>query len=114
MIKIDEGEILVNSAWITFQTDSIILIEIDCKSKYAQVSGYSENSFVLCADEHTLYKGDNERFTEVEIDLPDGFRIGSIDTGRYDVRVYCINDKLMMQQEAKKIWQTERQYETDV
>ena len=114
MIKINEGEILVNSAWITLQTDSIILIEIDCKSKYPQVSGYSENSFVLCADEHTLYKGDNERFTEVEIDLPDGFCIGSVGIGRYDVRVYCINNKLVRQQQPKKIWHTERQYETDV
>lgn len=108
MIKIEEREILIESAWISLQTDSVIVIEIDCKSKYAQVTGYSDDNFGLCADERTLYKGTDPRYTDIELDLPDGFRISSISTGRYDVRVYCINEKLMRQREAKMIWETER------
>lgn len=108
MIKIEEREILVESAWISFQTDSVIVIEIDCKSKYPQVVGYSQNSFGLCADEHTLHKGTAPGYTDIELDLPDGFCISSISTGRYDVRVYCVNEKLMQQQEAKMIWETDR------
>ena len=108
MIKIEEREILVESAWISLQTDSVIVIEIDCKSKYPQITGYSDDNFGLCADERTLYKGTDPRYTDIELDLPDGFRISSISTGRYDVRVYCINEKLMRQQEAKMIWETDR------
>jgi hypothetical protein len=108
MIKIEEREILVNSAWISLQTDSVIVIEIDCKSKYAQVCGYSQNSFALCADENTLHKGTVPGYTDIEFDLPDGFCIGSISTGRYDVRAYCVNEKLMRQQEVKMIWETDR------
>ena len=107
-VNIEEGEILVHSAWISLQTDSVIVIEIDCKSKYAQVAGCSQNSFALCADEHTLHKGTIPGYTDIELDLPDGFCISSISTGRYDVRVYCINEKLMRQQEAKMIWETDR------
>ena len=108
MIKIEEREILVNAAWISFQTDSVIVIEIDCKSKYPQVVGYSQNSFGLCADENTLHKGTDPLYTDIELDLPDGFCISSISTGRYDVRVYCVNEKLMRQQEPKMIWETDR------
>lgn len=108
IIKIEEREILVESAWISLQTDSVIVIEIDCKSKYPQVGGYSDVMFSLYADEHTLHKGTDPRYTDIELDLPDGFRISSISTGRYDVRVYCINEKLMRQQEAKMIWETGR------
>ena len=108
MIKIEEREILVESAWISLQTDSVIVIEIDCKSKYAQVGGYSDVMFSLYADDYTLKKGTDPRHTVIELDLPDGFCISSISTGRYDVRVYCINEKLMRQQEAKMIWETGR------
>lgn len=108
MIKIEEREILVESAWISLQTDSVIVIEIDCKSKYAQVCGHSQGSFALCADEHTLHKGTIPGYTDIELDLPDGFCISSISTGRYDVRTYCVNEKLMRQQEPKMIWETGR------
>ena len=108
MIKIEEREILVNSAWISLQTDSVIVIEIDCKSKYAQIGYSSDTIFSLYANEDTLKKGTIPGYTDVELSLPDGFRISSISTGRYDVNVYCINEKLMRQQEAKMIWETER------
>ena len=106
-IKIQENEILINSAWVSLETPSLIIIDIDCKSKYAQVCGYSEVEFALCADEHTLYKGTDPRPSIVEIELPEHFAIDTVRAGRYDVRVYCVNKQLINDQ-AKMIWETGR------
>jgi len=107
MIKIEEREILVNSAWISLQTDSLIIIDIDTKSKYPDVCGYSDKSFGLCSNEHTLYKGTDPRYTDVEIDIP-GFSIVSVRTGRYDVRVFLIKEKAIEGFEHQIIWETGR------
>ncbi len=54
-INIEEGDILVNSAWVSFETPSLIIIELDTKSKYPQVACYGEDQISLYADDHTHY-----------------------------------------------------------
>jgi len=107
MIKIEEREILVDNAWISLQTDSLIIIDIETKSKYPDVCGYSDKSFGLCSNERTIHKGTDPRYTDVEIDIP-GFRIDSVRAGRYDVRVYLLKDKAIESFKYQMIWETGR------
>ena len=110
MIKIEEREILVESAWISLQTDSVIVIEIDCKSKYPKVGCYSATGFSLYADDTTLHTGPEGEDTVIDLNLPEHYSIDAIKAGRYDVRVYCVNDRLMKtkEQKPKMIWETDR------
>lgn len=106
-IKIEEGEILINNAWISFNTPSLIIIEIDCKTKYPEMCGYSDKDFWLVAGEHTLHKGTDPRPTRIELELPEGFRINTTRIGRYTVEVYCVNEDMKNNQESKIIWSKE-------
>lgn len=107
MIKIEEREILVNSAWISLQTDSLIIIDVETKSKYPDVCAYSDKSFSLCSNERTLYKGTDPRYTDIQIDIP-GFSIDSVRAGRYDVRVYLLKHEVIENFESKMIWEINR------
>jgi hypothetical protein len=110
MINVIEGEILVNSVWKLLETESLILFEIDCKSKYPKVGCYSSTGFSLYADDTTLHTGPEGEDTVIDLKLPEHYSIDAIKAGRYDVRVYCVNDRLMKskQQKPKMIWETER------
>jgi hypothetical protein len=108
-VNIEEGDILVNSAWVSFETPSLIIIELDTSSKYPQVGCYGEDQISLYADDHTLYKGDTNRQTNVEIDLPKDFCVQATRVGRYSVEIYCVNEAMMRKQEAKIIWETSRE-----
>lgn len=95
MIKVDiqEGQILVNNARVTVNTDSFILVELDCKSKYPQECGVSTNSVAFCASTITLDAEKTDALTEVTLDLPPGFRISATNTGRYSIYIFCHNQK---------------------
>ena len=108
-INIEEGDILVNSAWVSFETPSLIIIELDTSSKYPQVGCYGQDQISLYADDHTLFKGDTNRQTNVEIDLPKDFCVQATRVGRYSVEIYCVNEAMMRKQEAKIIWETSRE-----
>jgi hypothetical protein len=108
-INIEEGDILVNSAWVSFETPSLIIIELDTYSKYPQVGCYGEDQVSLYADDHTLYKGDTNRQTIVEINLPEDFRVEATRLSRYSVEIYCVNSRMKNNQHHKLIWETSRE-----
>lgn len=108
-INIEEGDILVNSAWVSFETPSLIIIELDTSSKYPQVGCYGQDQISLYADDHTLYKGDTNRQTFVDIDLPKDFCVQATRLDRYSVEIFCVNEAMMRKQETKTIWETSRE-----
>jgi hypothetical protein len=108
-INIEEGDILVNSAWVSFETPSLIIIELDTYSKYPQVGCYGEDQVSLYADDHTLYKGDTNRQTFVDIDLPKDFCVQATRLGRYSVEIFCVNSRMKNNQHHKMIWETSRE-----
>lgn len=107
MIKVDEGQILVNCAWISIKTDSLIRFDLDTKSKYPEVLAYSANDLYLCASNRTLHLGKSEKITTITLDLPKDFVIGAYNIGRYDVSIYCFNKNTVNENPAI-IWETSR------
>jgi hypothetical protein len=104
-INIEEGDILVNSTWVSLETPSLIIIEIDTKSKYPELSGYTGKEFWLTAGERTLHKGTDPRPTKIELELPEGFCLEATRLGRYSVEVYCVNQSIRLDQLPKMIWE---------
>ena len=86
--KVIPGQVAVSSAFVTFANDSLIIVEIDCRSKYPEIGGYSSHVLYLDASEHTLNKVNSDNGTMIEFTLPQGFEIGSARTGRYNVTVF--------------------------
>lgn len=41
----------------------------------------------------------------IKIKIPEGFRINTTRIGRYTVEVYCVNEEMKNNQEAKMIWE---------
>lgn len=104
MIKIKEKEILINNVCVFIKTDAFILININCKSKHPEKLAYGDNEVWLIADENTLYKGDKQGPTLIEIDMPKGFRIGAVTILKYNVKVYCYNHD-MIDTNRQYIWE---------
>jgi hypothetical protein len=104
-VNIEEGEILVNSVWVSFETPSFIIIELDTKSKYPKLACCSSNEICLYADEDTLYAGEEGKTTNVIMELPEGFCVGATSLGRYTVEIYCYNQKHQQTQEGYKVWE---------
>jgi hypothetical protein len=108
-INIEEGDILVNSAWVSFETPSLIIIELDTYTKYPQIGSYGDSQISLYADDNALYKGDTNRQTNVEIDLPKDFCVEATRLGRYSVEIYCVNSRMKNNQHHKLSWETSRE-----
>jgi hypothetical protein len=109
-VNVEEGEILVNSVWVSLETPSLIIIELDTKSKYPNIACHSSNEISLYADEHTLYASPEleGKTTNVIMELPEGFCVGATSLGRYTVQIYCYNENHQQKQEGYKIWETSR------
>jgi hypothetical protein len=88
-LSIRPGVIQVSSAWASIFSENLILVELDCKSKYPVINATSINVVWLSAGPHTLYPGTTNDLTEVRLDLPPGFQVGPVEIGRYDVAIFC-------------------------
>jgi hypothetical protein len=87
---VQQGAIIVNDAWIRYQNDSVIIIDVDCKSKYFDVSASSGKGVFVTANDSTLYKDDEnaEKDTWIEfLEVPVGFDYVASSTGRYTLTV---------------------------
>lgn len=94
-----QGSIIVNNCWIHKRSDDIVLLIIDCKSKYFDIimTGYSSDgitSIFMDSNDRTLNKSD-EFIGPTEIEFPDykGFRVFATNTGRYTCQICLSKDE---------------------
>jgi hypothetical protein len=88
-VKVTPGQIDVSEAYVALMSDSLIIVEISCRSKYPEVGPVSSDVLYLVATENTLYKVNSEETTLIELRLPEGFEIGPTEVGRYHVALFC-------------------------
>lgn len=88
-VSITPGVIQVSSAWVSIFSETLILVELDCKSKYPTLVCTSASMVSLDANENTLHRGDSDAITDIILDLPPGFQVGPVEMGRYSVGIFC-------------------------
>lgn len=95
-VSITPGVIQVASASVSIFSETLIVVELDCKSKYPTLICTSASMVGLGADEGTLHRGASEDMTQITLDLPPGFQVGPVEMGRYSVGIFCYrrNDRV--------------------
>lgn len=100
-MKITQGAVIVNNAFVVLDHDDVVLVCVDMKSKRAVLSSTFSTSggavgVSLMADEHTLRldeSKDRESFTDIEFPQFSGWRIFAVDgPSRYTMSVVFTRD----------------------
>jgi len=88
---VQQGAPEVNATTVVYQSDEVILIEIDMMSKYCRCNSYSGKEFWLCATDESLHLADGHHVDEetmVELDeIPDGFLVFAVQSSRYTISI---------------------------
>jgi hypothetical protein len=87
---VQQGAPVINSAWVVYKTDQVILIEVDLTSKYCEVGASCGNGVFIDPTEHSLYLdtfSDREAFTWVEFPEAKGYSFFGSSSGRYTVQL---------------------------
>ncbi len=95
-IKVTRGRVIVNSACVHKRSRNIMLVEIDLKSKYAQVYGYGDFCVALSADEHTLHvdkRKNPESLTSIEFPEFKDWSIYLSSVGRYTLSLCLVKNR---------------------
>lgn len=85
-----QGAAIVNSAWIVYKTDQVILIEVDLKTKYARVNSFCENEVFIECSAASLYTDQNvsiEEDTWVEFPEAEGYSFFGASSSRYTIQL---------------------------
>ena len=80
-------------------------MDIDCKSKYPVIGPVSSNEIFLIANEETLFARNSDNPTIIGLDLPNGFIIGPVESGRYSVALFCHRSDAREQGPSVLIWE---------
>lgn len=84
------GAAIVNSAWIVYKTDQVILIEVDLKTKYTRVNSSCGNGVFIECSATSLYTDPNvsiEEDTWVEFPEAEGYSFFGASSGRYTLQL---------------------------
>lgn len=101
---IQQGTPVINSGCIIEQSENLIAIEIDMKSKYCEIAMFTHKDpenvcgLMIEANEDSLNlkEGiDKDMSTEIEFTNFKGFSVFAANLGRYTVSVCLIRDKEM-------------------
>jgi hypothetical protein len=87
---IQPGAPVINSAWVVYKTDQVILIEVDLQSKYCSVNISSGNSVLINANEYSLHLDDSvdpDLDTWVEFPEAEGYSFFGHSSGRYTIQL---------------------------
>ncbi len=89
-----QGVIIVNSCSIYKRTKDIVLIEIDCKSKYPYIDFHISDSDGICgiglsASENTLHKDETKEGITTIVTFPEfkNYIVFATYVGRYTVNI---------------------------
>lgn len=86
-IIVEQGQITVNSVDLIGSGRDFRVYQIDCRSKYPVLLGYSDREVLLFADEHTLKADRDAMATRITFpDIPEGWEILPDEHGRYSMR----------------------------
>ena len=88
-VTVTQGQIIINTVWLTHESDELICFEADCKSKYPEYEGGGNQDLFFGAREHSLNVDHEAQFTKVEFDLPEieaGWT-ALVETGRYYIHI---------------------------
>jgi hypothetical protein len=84
------GAAIVNSAWIVYKTDQVILIEVDLRTKYTRVNASCNHSvFIECTGD-SLYTNPDvalEGDTWIEFPEAEGYSFFGASGGRYTLQL---------------------------
>lgn len=99
---IQQGAPVINSGYIVEQSENLIAIEIDMKSKYCEVALFTHKDpenicgLMIGTNEDSLNLKEDaakDTYTEIEFTNFKGFRIFAANIGRYMLSVCLIKDK---------------------
>lgn len=85
-IVVVPGQIVVNQICAHVVTPDVIILEVDCASKYPDVVGYGDTSVFLGSGDRTLYAEPVESYTEIRVVI-DGVWGTMASAGRYAVSI---------------------------
>lgn len=88
-VSITSGVIQVAAAWVSIFSETLIVVELDCKSKHPTLLWKSASMVGLGADRETHYRGASGDMTQVNLDLPPGFQVGAVEMDSYSVGIFC-------------------------
>lgn len=103
-VVVDKGAVEISSIWASSVADSLIVISIDCKSKYPALGPVSSNQIHLISNEQDRTA---KASTIVTLDLPEGFEIGPIECGRYALTLFCYNRLTRDKSPVVLLWEAE-------
>lgn len=81
------GDCTVDSVNIIHKTDDVVLLEVNTSTKYVDISSSCDNGFMISTSERSLYKGEQEGDTWIEIPEAEGYSFFSGSGGRYTLSV---------------------------
>ena len=91
VIKIvQQGAPVINSAWVVYKTDQVIMIEVDLKTKYTRVNSSCSNAVFIECTEDSLYMDPEHCIAEdtwVEFPEAEGYSFFGSSSGRYTLQL---------------------------
>ena len=84
------GAAIVNSAWVVYKTDQVILIEVDLATKYTRVNSSCENGVFVECTAASLYTNPDvalEEDTWVDFPEAEGYSFFGASGGRYTLQL---------------------------
>ena len=86
-ITVENGQFVVENVWAVTRHDDVIILLINCRSKYPEVVECDERLDILPRPESLHLNKDTDDYTRVRITgLGDGRWKTIVETGRYEVR----------------------------
>ena len=112
-VSVEQGSIAVNDVSVIRQDRGLLVLEVDCHSKYPEILGYycaehpSGTEVLIYPGEHTLWKRDTEQPTVIR--LPEHVKGWDIQAtaARYTVRIVCWKPG-----KAHQIWRSKEEWRT--
>lgn len=89
-----QGDSQVNSVAVIYQTEEILLLEVDMKTKYVGIDSTCGNSFMIETYEHSLNKVDCDGSTCIRIPEAEGYTFFSGSGGGYTLSVTFVKDSI--------------------
>ena len=84
------GAPIVNSAWVVYKSEQVILIEVDLATKYTRVNSSCGNGVFVECTEDSLYASPDHAFDEdtwIEFPEAEGYSFFGASGGRYTLQL---------------------------
>lgn len=86
------GDFQVNDAFIEKQYDDIVLITVDCHTKYPEVFAYSSANSIFIIENTNIKTKGIDSMTEIAFPEFSGWNVHSYNTDRYSIH-FCLTKR---------------------